>query len=79
MFTLNMSRCVFCQKKTSLATNMKCKWCQSNFCIGCLAIEVHLCSRASTCKQAALNDLSNRLQQSKTSDSKYVHMLKNSS
>ena len=67
-----MSRCTSCNKKTSIATTMTCKWCEKNFCIGCLAIELHSCSGESDCKQAALTDLSNRLTKNKTEDNKLV-------
>lgn len=60
-----MSKCTYCKRKTTISNAINCKWCENSYCIGCLSIETHQCSRMKECKQAALHDLNNKLESGK--------------
>lgn len=67
-----MSKCTKCRKKTTICIEFKCKWCEDNFCIGCLAVEAHSCIAQENRKKFALNNLSNILQKNKTKNVKII-------
>ena len=67
-----MPKCLCCNRKTSIANSMKCKWCTQLFCIGCIPLEIHKCSCQEQCKNAALNILTNKLEEGKTKDVKLI-------
>ena len=67
-----MPRCASCNKKLTLVNSMNCKWCKCDHCISCLPIEVHKCECADECKKAAIENLSNKLENNKTTNSKFV-------
>ena len=67
-----MAKCSCCLKKTTIANSMNCKWCTNLYCIKCLPLELHNCNSQEDCKTAALNDLSNKLENGKTVDKKCI-------
>lgn len=45
-------KCPNCKKKTSLASQSLCNWCETVYCIACRHLEVHNCKEIEAYKQS---------------------------
>lgn len=54
-------KCPNCKKKTTIATQIKCKWCEIVFCIACSHLECHNCDKVEDYKNYTKINLEKKL------------------
>ena len=65
-----MPKCITCTRKYSSTMGFTCKYCNFEFCVSCISVDIHKCRYIDTRNVSLREQLSNKLTQGKTVDLK---------